>query len=212
MFGGFMTKKKSIQVCLSLFSLVLLLVILGCGSSSSNSSGGSSSGTGSQPAHGQATINLMEQNVFNGANLNTAYWTQLEAFCNAGPTQLIIADMALVPDQMSRSGFTGSWGVQMYALSSTYAGVFVSTFGIGELEWFLENQDQVYAWWDRYISAIRNILQKYPQTTVLIIINDEPDKCGARLGLAIQSNLASFGNRVALGDVLYEWAKIKRIK
>ena len=100
----------------------------------------------------------------------------------------------------------------MYALSSTYAGVFSSSFGVGELEWFLENQDQVYAWWDRYIQAILRIMQSAPQTTALIVINDEPDKCGARLGLAIQSNLASVGNRVTLGDVLYEWAKFKKFK
>ena len=98
----------------------------------------------------------------------------------------------------------------MYALASTYAGVFATHFDIGELVWFFENQDQIYAWWDRYISAIRTIMQKAPQTTALIVINDEPDLCGARLGLAIQANLASVGNRVTLGDVLWDWAKIRR--
>lgn len=206
-------KKKFIRMSLSLSLLMLFILVVGCEvnqtKSSSGSSAGSSNTTENQPAHGQDTINLMEQNVFSGDNLNTAYLAQLEAFCKAGPTKLIIADMALIPDQMSRSGFSGRWGVQLYALASTYAGVGWSPGNVGELQWFYENQDRLFAWWDRYVNAILGIMQKYPQTTALIVINDEPDRCGARLGYAIQSRLGSVNNRVELGGVLDYWRKLR---
>jgi hypothetical protein len=214
-FGGFMTKKKLIQVCLSLFSLVLLIVILGCSSSSTKSNGGSSGsspGTGDQAPHGQATINLMAQNVFAGSNLNTNYWAQLEGYCKAGPTQLIIADMGLVIEQFSRSIGPGRWESQMFALASTYAGVGWAPPGDPDADYYWTIQDQILAWWDRYINAVLGIMQKYPQTTALIITNDEPDRCGARLGLAIQNNLASVNNRVTLGDILDNWRKLSRGK
>ncbi|OGP52165.1 MAG: hypothetical protein A2Y79_12805 [Deltaproteobacteria bacterium RBG_13_43_22] len=209
-----MTKKKISQLVLSL--PLLFLFIIGCdllGKITSTKSGsGSSSGTTAQdqPAHGQATINLMEKDIFIGDKLNTSYITWLEGYCKAGPTQLIIADMPLIPGQFTRSIASGYWAAQMFALASTYAGVFSSHFDMEELVWFFENQDQIYAWWDRYISAILSIMQKAPQTTALIVTNDEPDRCGARLGYAIQSRLASVNNRVTLGDVLDEWAKIRR--
>jgi hypothetical protein len=212
-----MSKKTLRLLKLSLPLLLLLLLLAGCQSSETKSSGGAGSGAGSgsggtsgdQPAHGQATINLMEQNVFSGDNLNTAYWAQLEGYCKAGPTRLIVADMGLVPSQMSRSGFEGRWGVQLYALASTYAGVGWSPGDVAELQWFYENQDRLFAWWDRYINAILGIMQKYPQTTALIVINDEPDRCGARLGYAIQSRLGSVNNRVELGQVLDYWRKLR---
>ncbi len=207
--GGFMTKRKLRQMSLSLPILMLLLFIFGCEINQTKSSSGSSSGSEStsqnQPAHGQDTINLMEKDVFSGEKLNTSYWTQLEGYCKAGPTKLIIADMPLIPDQMSRSGFNGRWGVQMYALASTYAGVDWKPGEVGDLQWFYENKDQLYAWYDRYIMAVLNIMQKAPQTTALIVINDEPDRLGARLGYAIQRNLSSVGNRVELGQVLDNW-------
>jgi hypothetical protein len=205
-----MTKKKFIRMSISLsFLMMLLIFMIGCEinqtKSSSGSSTGSSSTTENQPAHGQDTINLMEKDVFSGEKLNASYWTQLEGYCKAGPTKLIIADMALIPDQMSRSGFSGRWGVQMYALASTYAGVDWKPGGVEDLQWFYENQDRLHAWYDRYIMAVLNIMQKAPQTTALIVINDEPDRLGARLGYAIQRNLASVGNRAELGQVLDHW-------
>lgn len=196
------------------FSLLLLFIgINGCEVNQTKSSGGSgSSGTSAdnQPAHGQATINLMAEDVFSGTNLNTRYWSQLEAYCKAGPTQLIIADMALVPDQFTRSIAPGYWASQMFALSSTYAGVAWSPPEDADAAYYFTIRDQINDWWARYINAILRIMQTAPQTTALIIINDEPDKCGARLGYAIRDNLASVGDRVTQGDVLDHWRNLRK--
>ena len=195
-----MAKKKLIQMSISLSLLTLLLI--GCEINQTKSSSGSSSGTVAQdkPAHGQATVSLLEKDIFRGTNLNTTYWTDLEGYCKAGPTQLIIADMNLIPSHMDRAGFPAPENQQYYALASTYAGLNWSP-GDATSQALWDAQDQMYAWWNRYIQKVVEIMQKAPQTTAIIIVNDGTDRLGARLGPAIYDHMGSVANRLQMGDI-----------
>jgi hypothetical protein len=197
-----MTKRKLTRISLSL--ILPMLLLLGCEISQTKSNSGSSSNSGTptqdQPAHGQATVSLLQQDLFRGTNLNTTYWTFLEGYCKAGPTQLIIANMDLIPSHMDRAGFVAPENQQYYALASTYAGLNWSP-GDATSQALWDAQDQMYAWWNRYIQEVVRIMQKYPQTTAVIIINDGADRLGARLGPAIYDHMGSVANRVQLGDI-----------
>ncbi len=202
---------------LTLFTILMFSVLIaGCGAKSTTNSGSGSGtlasggGSSNEPPHGQATINLLEREVFIGDKLNESFFNWLEVYCQAGPTHLIIADMPLIPDHFTRSIAPGEWAAQMFALASTYAGVAWSPFGHPDADYYWTIQDQIFNWWASYIERILQIMLKAPQTTALIVANDEPDLCGARLGVAIQNHLSPVGDRVALGDVLWDWIKVKK--
>jgi hypothetical protein len=205
-------KKK---LTLLLLSLVLPIVtITGCqywdNATNSGSGSGASSTSNSTPSsttqteqpHPQANVNLMEKTPFSGQNLDSAYWTKLEAYCKAGPTQLIIADMNLVPGQMSRAGFNGRWTVQCYALGSTIAGWNWSPKpGDAEGDALSRDRGRIDAWWSRYIQAVVQVMQKAPQTTAVIIVNDGFDRLGIRLGPATYRAMGSVQARVQIGSL-----------
>jgi hypothetical protein len=198
--------------------MVLMLFSAGCeywdnltnsgSGSNSGSSTNASTNSGStpppktEPAHGPATVNILEKSPFSGADLNSTYWSDLEAYCKAGPTQLIIADMDRVPSQMSRAGFGGRWTVQCYALGSTMAGMDWSPKpGDAEGEALSRARGQIDAWWSRYINAVVQVMQKAPQTTAVIIVNDSFDELGIRLGPATYRAMGSVQGRVQIGHM-----------
>ena len=199
-----MTKNK-----LSWLGLCFLLLILpssGCdllfNTNQTRSGSGSGSGTTTQdqPAHGQVTYNILEKSPFNGQQLDSSFWSNLEAYCKAGPTHLIIADMELVPNQMSRSGFIGRANAQYYALSRTVAGAAWSPGDDGDLQFLKDHEGEIDAWWARYVQAIVQIMQKAPQTTAVIIVNDGLDRLGRSLGNGTYNQMSSVINRVSMGD------------
>jgi hypothetical protein len=210
-----MTKKKLIRLLFPL--LLLILSVTGCqywdnmtnsgsGSSSNASSGsGSTTQTEQQPAHGPATVNLMEQNPFKGRDLDSAYWSKLEGYCKAGPTQLIVADLNLVPGQMGRAGFNGRWGAQLYALASTVAGMNWSPVD-SETQALSNERGQIDSWWGRYVQAVVQVMQKAPQTTAVVIANDGFDRLGFRLGPPTSRAMGSVGGRVQMGNIFPESA------
>jgi len=151
------------------------------------------------------TVNILEMDPFSGQQLNPTFWKWLEAYCQAGPTQLIIADMPLIPGHFTRSIAPGYWAAQMYALASTYAGVNWSPPDDPDAAYYYTIRDQIYLWWDGYVEAVLKVMQKAPKTTAIIVVNDKPDMCGARLGPAIQDRLSPVGDRVVLGEVLWDW-------
>jgi len=171
-------------------------------STSSNSSTPTTATTNTAPAHGPATVNILEKSPFRGADLDPAYWSELEAYCKAGPTQLIIADMNRVPSQMTRAGFPGRWTVQCYALGSTVAGWDWSPKPGDEEGAALKSvRGQIAAWWSRYTQAVVQVMQKAPQTTAVIIVNDGLDKLGIRLGPATYRAMGPVQNRVQVGSM-----------
>lgn len=201
---------RLIRYCLLPVLVLIMLSGFGCEWKEKKGSTGSGSGSSSPsppslPPHEQAYVNILEMDVFSGQALNQAYWTWLEAYCKAGPTHLIIADMPLVPGHFTHSIAPGYWASQMYALSSTYAGVAWTPPEDPDAAYYYTIRDQIDAWWTGYIEGILTIMKKAPQTTAIIIINDYPDACGARLGVAIQNHLSPVGDRVALGEVLWYW-------
>ncbi len=182
----------------------------GGSSSSTNAATSTTAGSGStsqaeQPAHGPATVNLMEQSPFSGQNIDSAYWIKLEGYCKAGPTQLIIADLNAVPGQMSRAGFNGRWGAQIYALASTVAGMDWNASD-GETQVLSGQRGQIDAWWGRYIQAVVQVMQKAPQTTAVVIANDGFDRLGFRLGPPTYRAMGSVGGRVQMGSIFPESA------
>jgi hypothetical protein len=206
-----MTKKK--LSCLFLTLLLLMVPATGCqywdnwtnsGSGSGSSSGSvSSSSTQTEQPHGQVTVNLMERTPFNGRDLDPAFWSQMEAFCKAGPTHLILADLNAAPNQMTRAGFPGFWKAQLYGLATTYAGMNWSP-SVVDLRDLYQQRGEINAWWSRYVGAIVQLMQKAPQTTALIIVNDGPDRVGFRLGPAMQRQMGSVAGRVQLGSTVHE--------
>lgn len=187
----------------------LILFMIGCEMSQTKSSSGSSSSSSSgpapqdQPTHGQVTYNILEKSPFSGQQLDSSFWTNLEAYCKAGPTLLIIADMDQIPNQMSRAGFVARWIAQDYALATLYSGVgWTGDPNDPEVQALYDQRDQIEAWWSRYIQRIVQLMQKAPQTTAIIILNDGPDRCGFRLGPATYNNMGSVASRVQLGDIL----------
>jgi hypothetical protein len=205
-----MAKKKLYQLIFFLFNLMILST--GCdswnnltnsGSSSSSSSSGSktSSQEVAASSHGQATVNLLERSPFTGRSIDAAFWANMEAYCKAGPTQLIVADMDKIPPQMERAGFSAPVNQLYYALASTYAG-FNWQPGDSTSQVLSDNRGAIDAWWDGYVRAIVQIMQKAPQTTAVVIINDGPDRLGSRLGYETYKNMSSVQSRVRLGDVI----------
>ena len=63
---------------------------------------------------------------------------------------------------------------------------------------------EINAWWSRYMGAVVQLMQKTPQTTALIIVNDGPDRVGFRLGPAMQAQMGSVAGRVQLGSTVHE--------
>ncbi len=185
--------------CLGLFLLPLLTVA--CGGKDKATTPTATTATATAGPHGPAEINLMSGPIFSGQALNAATWRDLQAYVLAGPTNLIVADLLLVPDQMSQAGFDARWTVQLYALSRTYAGMNWLP-GDGESQALYDVRDQIDAWWTRYIAAVIQVMQKAPQTTALIIQNDGHDRLGRTLGRATLSQMAPVADRVTLGNTV----------
>jgi hypothetical protein len=207
-----MTKSKLIWLLLPLF--LLMLPTTGCQywDNMTNSGSGSSSASGSGSAtnstsqaeqpHGPVTVNLMERTPFKGRDLDPAFWSKMEAYCKAGPTQLVLADLHQVPNQMTRAGFYGEWKAQCYALATTYAGG--SWTPVAETEGLWHQRGEITAWWSRYVGAVVQLMQKAPQTTAIIITNDGPDRVGFRLGPATHRNMGPVQGRVQVGKTVDE--------
>jgi hypothetical protein len=195
----------------------LMLIMSGCdildwdkitnsgSGSSSNSSAGSGSKNTSQevPAHGQVTVNLLERSPFKGKDLDPVFWSNIEAYCKAGPTQLIIADMNLVPSYMTRAGFVARANGQYYALATTYAGMpWSPSADDPESQPIWDARDQMEAWWSRYVQAVVKVMKNAPRTTAVIIVNDGLDRLGGRLGPATYRDMGSVRDRVQIGDTI----------
>ena len=200
-----MIKKK--MACLGPFMSLFMLLSFGCSylekEETKSGSSGSSSTTEQEQPHGQVTVNLLERTPFRGQDLDPEFWTKMEAYCKAGPTQLIVADMNLVPNQMTRAGFVARWAAQCYALATTYAGYDWAPDARDPQSVALWNaRPQMEAWWHRYVLAVIKVMQNAPQTTALIIINDAPDRLGYRLGVATYKTMEPVRGRVTIGNTI----------
>ncbi len=108
--------------------------------------------------------------------------------------------MLLIPSQMSRDGFTGQPNAQYYTLLRTVGGANWSPGDDGELQFLKDHAGEIDAWWARYIRANVQIMQKYPKTTAVIIVNDGVDRCGMSLSNGTYGQMSSVSNRVSIGD------------
>lgn len=189
--------------------LFLPLLVIACGkdkpSTPTTSKSESPDATGkpaSAAPHGPTKVNLMSHQIFSGRALNLATWRELEQFALAGPTQLIVADLLLVPDQMSQAGFQARWTVQLYALSRTYAGMDWLPGGDSESRALWEVRADIDAWWARYVDTVVQLMLRAPETTALIIANDGFDRLGRTLGSATMRQMAPVASRVTVGNTV----------
>lgn len=199
--------KKMLSQC-GLCFLLLIFLISGCdllfNSSQTKSSSGSNSGTTTptETTHDQVTYNILAKSPFDGQQLNSTFWSNLETYCKAGPTQLIIVDLDFIPSVMRQAGFPGTDNQLYYATASTYAGLNWSSGDDPESQYLSENRKQIEDMWDRYIQKIVKIMQSATKTTAIIITNDGADRCGSRLGNEIYKNMGAVSDRVQLGDAI----------
>jgi hypothetical protein len=111
-------------------------------------------------------------------------------------------DLNTLPDRMRQAGFEGTDNQLYYALASTYA----------EWPWqpdptdaasikLSDQRDDIYKWFDSIVNNVAGQMKDDPSLTATAIMNDGPDRLGARLGPAIMKKLGSFGDRVQMGTV-----------
>jgi hypothetical protein len=113
-------------------------------------------------------------------------------------------DLDTLPDRMRQAGFEGTDNQLYYALASTYA----------DWPWqpdpndpasikLSDQREDIYKWFDNIVSGVGRQMKANPYLTASAVINDGPDRLGARLGPAIMKKLSNFGDRVQMGT-LYE--------
>jgi hypothetical protein len=111
-------------------------------------------------------------------------------------------DMNTIPDRMRQAGFQGTDNQLYYVLASTYA----------DWPWqpdpadpdsmkLSEQRGEIYRWFDKIVQDVSDKMDANPDLTVTAIINDGPDRCGARLGPAIMEKLKKMGDRIQIGTL-----------
>jgi len=182
-----MKKKKVVRFGLP---IIFLLLMMGCvfineywselttsaSGSIISSSSVSTSNLGSntpQQTHRHATVNLLERSPFKGKKLDPTFWNNLEAYCQAGPTKLIIADMTHIPGHMTRAGFTGRANAQYYALSRIVESANWSAGNDPDLLFLKGVQSEIDNFWYQYVQRIVQIMKKAPKTFAVLIANDD---------------------------------------
>jgi hypothetical protein len=116
-------------------------------------------------------------------------------------------DLNTIPQRMREAGFEGSDNALYYSLAHVYhygPGAEMPDDGAGSLAVLNTQREAIYNWFEGEMTKVENMLKTNPQATVTAITNDGKDRCGFRLGAAIVERLKSYGNRVALGDILPE--------
>jgi hypothetical protein len=153
--------------------------------------------------HPPMTVNVLAEHAVwlprTLTQVDPAFAAWLRAYCLGGPTRLVLADLARVPDRMRQAGFRGRDNALWYTLSRSYA----------EWNWQLKPGDadshlsdqrrELHDIWANYIDVVVSAMVAAPQTTVLILENDAVDRCGKTLGEYTQRQLRSVAGRVELG-------------
>jgi hypothetical protein len=121
-------------------------------------------------------------------------------------TEIVVADLDIIPDRMRQASFEGSDGALWYALA--YVAAFgpgqMPDDGAGSLIELSRRSPEIETWWNQEIEKVKDTLFRNPATTAIAIMNDGRDRCGFRLGPVIMERLSEFGGRVSLGTVVPE--------
>lgn len=126
---------------------------------------------------------------------------------SSGGGDTLELDMNTVPQRMREAGFEGSDNALYYSLAHVYhygPGAEMPDDEAGSLAVLNTQREAIYNWFEGEMAKVENILKSNPRATVTAITNDGQDRCGFRLGAAIVERLKSYGNRVALGNILPE--------
>jgi hypothetical protein len=114
-------------------------------------------------------------------------------------------DLNTIPDRMREAGFEGTDNQLYYVLASTYADWPWQPDPTDPVSMKLSDQrEDIYKWFDQIVTDVSRQMKANPYLTANAILNDGPDRLGARLGPAIMKRLSSFGDRVQMGTVYEE--------
>ena len=131
--------------------------------------------------------------------VDRAFVSWLKRYCLGGPTRLVLADLARVPDRMRQAGFRGRDNALWYTPSRSYAEWNWQTKP-GDPDNHLSNKRrELHDIWANYVEVVVAAMTAAPQTTALILENDAVDRCGKTLGEYTQRQMGRVGGRVELG-------------
>jgi hypothetical protein len=168
---------KKMHVGMAIAGFVAILGLAGCGDSSTSST--------KVGKHDLVTRDILAETppwTPGTKDINPQFVSELDAFAEAGPVHLIVSNMSYIPERMRASGFEGNDTVLWYVLSRTVVG---ADWQPGPGSYELYNQrDVITKWWNDYINAVLALMQKHPDMTVTLIINDGYDICGGQLSIA----------------------------
>ena len=158
--------------------------------------------------HPAATVNLLvDHRVWSAGTLtqvDPVFSSWLRRYCLGGPTKLVLADLARVPERLRGAGFRGRDNALWYTLSRSYA-EWNWQFNPNDPDHHLSNQrGELHDFWENYVDVVASVLAAAPQTTALILLNDEVDRCGKTLGEYTQRQLNAFRARVELGHFVQD--------
>jgi hypothetical protein len=116
-------------------------------------------------------------------SLTPTFEAELDAYAKAGPVHLIIANMDLTADRMRDSGFNGRDTALWYALSRMInaGNTFPPEQGFDSEAAVLHEQGpQIIKWWEDYIHAVINVMQRRNDVTVSLVSHDDNEDKGGK--------------------------------
>jgi hypothetical protein len=158
--------------------------------------------------HEAATVNvLVDHQVWvPGAltQIDPAFKAWLGRYCRGGPTKLVLADMKEVPRRMRKAGFRGRDTALWWTMSRSYAGWNWSFHGHDPDAHLSDQRKELRDFWSNYIETVKSVMMAAPQTTALILENDEVGRCGKTLGKNTERQLHAVRGRVEMGHAVQD--------
>ena len=155
--------------------------------------------------HPVATINLLigrpPWRAGTLMEVDSAWADWLRRFCRGGPTTLIVADMAALPDAMRGAGFRGRDNALWYTLSRSYAEWNWSSDGTDPDAHLSHQRRELHDCWSGYLDAVERAMEQAPGTRALILLHDGPDRCGDVLSEYSLRQLHAVAVRCDRGEV-----------
>jgi hypothetical protein len=124
--------------------------------------------------------------------------------------QLTVADMNTIPARMNAAGFACRPTLCWYALAQSFSGLdwdlsVAQKAGDTETLNLATRQSEIVAWWGKYLDTIKATLKSNPLAHAVVIVNDNKDSCGFRLGPATMDYLKDYSSQIELGTVITSW-------
>jgi hypothetical protein len=160
-------------------------------------------GEGEPIPHAAETLNVLKDHAVWAPGALTvvdpAFATWLQRYCQGGPTKLVLADLAQLPDRMRKAGFRGRNNALWFTLSRSYARWNWSFHGSDPDGHLSDQRKELHDFWSNYIDVVKSVMAATPATTAVIVENDARDRCGKTLGTYTERQLSAVRGRVEIG-------------